>query len=109
MGGFRIERIRRDKPIIHTEIGQFEDHWFSCEYFLRDGGIMRKNWITIKTKYFCLKGGICGQLGGLYERQKEMRINQDIMIKKFGKMISPVIKQKGHDIRLNHHFKHPSL
>jgi len=110
MGGFRIERLRRDKPVIHTEIGQFEDYWFTCEYFLRDGGVMRKNWITIKTKYFETQGGICGFMGGKEPRMNQGTLNKDIMVEKYGNMVKPVKKKYGKnimcwDIRLNHHFK----
>ena len=34
--------------------------------------VVRFNKYGITTKYFELKGGICGSLGGMEERQKEM-------------------------------------
>ena len=106
-GCFRAEIIRRDSPVITTPIGHFEDHLFSCEYFLRDGGVMRKNWIAIQTKYFEPIGGITGQLGGLANRQIQMAENKDYMIANYGRMVRAVEKKYGWDIRLNHFFRLP--
>ncbi len=106
-GAYRAERIRRDKPIIYTPIGHFEDQLFSCEYFLRDGGVMRKNWIAIETKYFETQGGICGQMGGKKERMQEALVNKDFMIEKYPNMCRAVEKKYGWDVRLKHNFKLP--
>jgi len=103
-GCFRAERIRRDVPVILCEMGHFEDHQFSCEYFNRDGGLLRFNWVALVTKYFELEGGICGQLGGMEARQVEMEENAQLMISLYPKMCRAVEKKYGWDIRLNHHY-----
>ncbi len=108
-GCFRAERIRRDKPVLQTPISHFEDHLFSCEFFKRDGGVMRKNWIAIETKYFEPQGGITGHMGGMKERQKIMEINKDYMVEQYGNMVRAVEKKYGWDIRLNHHYKPSSV
>ena len=104
-GCFRLERIRRDTDIILTPVGQFEDMFFSCKHFLRDGGLLRYNWIYPKTKFFNDIGGMNESLGGMTERQKEMEINKDIMLELFPKMLKPILKKTGWDLRLNHHYK----
>ena len=103
-GCFRAERIRRDTPVILCEMGHFEDHQFSCEYFLRDGGLLRFNWIALVTKYFELEGGICGQLGGMEARQEQMEENAQVMVSLYPEMCRAVEKKYGWDIRLNHHY-----
>ena len=104
-GCFRAEIIRRDEPLILCEMGHFEDHQFSCEYFLRDGGLLRYNWIALVTKYFELEGGICGQLGGMDARQEQMEENAMVMLSLYPDMCRAVEKQYGFDIRLNHNYK----
>lgn len=104
-GCLRMERIRRDKPIILTPLSHFEDHLFSCEYFLRDGGVLRKNWIAIETKYFEDQGGINGSMGGMENRKKIMEENGKYMIEHYPKMCRVVEKKYGVDVRLKHTFK----
>jgi hypothetical protein len=108
-GCFRAEIIRKDKPLILTPISHFEDHLFSCEYFKRDGGVMRKNWIAIETKYFEEIGGINGSMGGMINRQKIMEVNKNYMLEHYKGMVRAVEKKYGWDIRLNHNFKYTSI
>lgn len=105
IGCFRAEIIRRDKPIIECTMDQFEDMEFTCRYFLRDGGVLRKNGYCLNTKYFNPIGGICGSMGGMEERQKKMDINSKKMMHMFPKMCRVVNKKTGKDIRLNHNYK----
>ena len=83
IGAFSGEIIDRNKYEIHCDIGHFEDFQFTMEYFLRDGGVVRFNKYNIITKYFELKGGICGQLGGMKARQAEMETNGHYLVQRY--------------------------
>jgi len=97
--------IDRTKKIIHTDIDHGEDYQFTMEHFLRDGGVLRFNHISINTKYFEQKGGICESLGGLKNRQVQMKENSEYLVKKYPGMCSLKLKKLGYDIRLNGRFK----
>tara|TARA_R100000700_G_scaffold35530_1_gene44173 strand:- start:3664 stop:4449 length:786 start_codon:yes stop_codon:yes gene_type:complete len=106
IGAFQGLIIDRTKPIIFCDVGHFEDFQFSCEHFLADGGVVRFDRYGITTKYFELQGGICGQLGGLKNRQKEMEENAHYMVARYGEMCRIKIKKWGYDLRLNNFYKH---
>ena len=105
IGAFKGVILDRTKSTILCDIGHFEDFQFSCEYFLEDGVVIRFNKYGIETKYFELQGGICGDLGGMAERQKEMVINADYMVERYGEMVKLKIKKWGADLKLNYTYK----
>lgn len=105
IGAFQLEIIDREKYEIHTDVGHGEDFQFTMEYFLRDGGVCRFNAYNIVTKYFELTGGICGQLGGMAERQKEMEINMQYLVDRYSPMCRLKRKKWGADLSLNWNFK----
>ena len=109
IGAFCGLILDRNKPIIHCDLGHFEDFQFTIEHFLADGGVVRFDKYGIKTKYFELEGGICGQLGGMSNRQVEMKINALYMRERYGDMCRIKIKDYGYDLRLNSFYKHPYL
>ena len=83
----------------------FEDMLFTCEYFLEDDVVVRFNKYGITTKYFELKGGICGDLGGMKERQKEMEENAEYMLDRYGDMLKLKMKKWGADLKFNYTYK----
>ena len=99
------EIIDRDKYEIHADVDHGEDFQFSMEHFLRDGGVVRFNNVGLKTKYFELEGGICGSLGGMKARQKQMDENMNYLADRYGAMCRVTNKKFGTDLRLNHFFK----
>jgi hypothetical protein len=109
IGAFCGLIIDKSKPIIHCDVGHFEDFQFALEHFLADGGVVRFDKYGIKTKYFELEGGICGQLGGMNNRQVEMKVNALYMRERYGDMCRIKIKDYGYDLRLNSFYKHPYL
>lgn len=106
IGAFMGLVIDKSKPCIHTDIDHFEDFLFSVEHFLEDGGVVRFEKYSIKTKYFELKGGICGSMGGLENRRKNMDENAKYMIDRYGNDICRLkMKKWGADLRLNYRYK----
>ena len=63
--------IDGEKETIEVKFDTLEDFVSSCEYYLRDGGIVRHNGIWLKTKYFN-EGGIQSQYGSESIRKKAM-------------------------------------
>tara|TARA_R110000796_G_scaffold245254_1_gene369398 strand:+ start:367 stop:1134 length:768 start_codon:yes stop_codon:yes gene_type:complete len=104
IGAFLGLIIDKTKPIIFCDVGHFEDFQFTCEHFIEDGGIVRFDRYGITTKFFELKGGICGQLGGLKNRQKEAVINANYMLERYGDMVKIKMKKWGTDLRMNYRF-----
>ena len=105
IGAFKGIVLKRNKDTILCDIGHFEDFQFTCEYFIEDGVVVRFNKYGIETKYFELQGGICGSMGGLAERQKEMTINAQYMIDRYGDMVKLKIKKWGADLKMNYTYK----
>tara|TARA_R100001594_G_scaffold144814_1_gene194359 strand:- start:2286 stop:3068 length:783 start_codon:yes stop_codon:yes gene_type:complete len=105
IGAFQGLILDKTKPMIFCDVGHFEDFQFTLEHFIEDGGVVRFDRYGITTKYFELEGGICGQLGGLDKRQKEMEENAHYMVERYGDMCKIKIKKWGYDLRLNHFYK----
>tara|TARA_R110000850_G_scaffold51870_2_gene125869 strand:+ start:249 stop:1025 length:777 start_codon:yes stop_codon:yes gene_type:complete len=97
--------IRRDRFEIHADVDHCEDFQFSMEYFLRDGGVMKYNHLGLKTKYFEKEGGICGSMGGLDNRKKNMEENCKYMEERYPGMATAIEKKFGWDLKLNWRFK----
>jgi len=97
--------IDRKKHDIQTEFDHFEDFAFSCEYFIRDGGVVRNNGVALVTKYFEQKGGICESYGGLENRKKDMKIGSQHFNNRYGDMCRIIEKAYGFDVRLNSRYK----
>ncbi len=98
------EIIDKTKFEIHADVDHGEDFQFTMEHYLRDGGVVRFNNVGLKTKYFELEGGICGSLGGMKERQKQMDENMTYLADRYGDMCRVTKKKFGTDLRLNHLF-----
>ena len=105
IGAFKGLILDRTKPTIMVDIGHFEDFAFTCDYFIEDGVVVRFNKYGIDTKYFELQGGICGDLGGMAERQKEMAENAEYMVDRYGDMVKLKMKKWGHDLSLRYNYK----
>ncbi len=105
IGAFKGVILDRTRDTILCDIGHFEDFQFTFEYFLEDGVVVRFNKYGITTKYFELQGGICGSLGGMKERQKEMEENGKYMIERYGDMVKIKMKKWGTDLRMNYRYE----
>ena len=103
-GCFCGEIIDREKHDIFTEFDHYEDFAFTCEHFIRDGGVVRNNGFCVITKYFA-EGGIVASYGGLDKRQKDMEVAAYHFIERYGNMARIKIKNYGYDIRLNSYYK----
>ena len=98
------EIFDRTKYPVFADINHYEDHQKSMDCFIRDGGVVKFNWIGIKTKYFGA-GGINESMGGLDNRQKEMFYNAIWLEEKYPRMCKRTEKSWGSDLRLNYHYK----
>ena len=98
------EIFDRDKYPIFSDVGHFEDHQKSMDHFIRDGGVVKFNWIGIKTKYFGV-GGINDSLGGLENRKIDMYFNGLFLEEKYPGMCKQIEKRWGFDLRLNYRYK----
>ena len=96
IGAFKGLILDRTRDTILCDMGHFEDMQFTCEYFLEDGKVIRFNKYGITSKYFELQGGICGELGGMEERQKEMDENGEYMCERYGDMVKIKMKKMGY-------------
>jgi hypothetical protein len=105
IGAFQGLILDKKKDIIFCDLGHFEDFQFTCEHFIEDGCVVRFDRFGITTKYFELQGGICGNLGGMKARQKEMEENAHYMVARYGEMCRIKIKKWGYDLRLNNFYK----
>tara|TARA_R110000851_G_scaffold320815_1_gene485872 strand:+ start:295 stop:1062 length:768 start_codon:yes stop_codon:yes gene_type:complete len=103
-GAFNGEIIDRTKHDIYTEYDHFEDFAFTCEHYIRDGGVVRNNGVCIKTKYFS-PGGICASYGGLENRKKDMEEASKHFKWRYGNMCRVIEKAYGFDLRLNSRYK----
>jgi hypothetical protein len=108
VGAFNGEIIDREKREVLATGDEFEDVERCCEYFLRDGGIMRNNGVSIKTKYYNPVGGIIKSLGSKDERTRMSEIRAKEVGAKYPNMIT-VKKKCGWtyhwDCKLNWRFK----
>lgn len=103
-GAFQGFIVDQNKHDIYTEFDHFEDFAFTCEYFLRDGGVLRHNGVCIVTKYFG-DGGINESYGGLENRKKDMEIGSQHFEVRYGDMCRIIEKAYGYDVRLNSRYK----
>lgn len=103
-GAFSGEIIDRDKHDIYCDVDHGEDFQFTCEYFLRDGGVVRNNGVCLVTKYFG-DGGINASYNGLENRKKDMEVQCKYLNHRYASMTRLIEKKYGYDIRLNGKFK----
>ena len=104
LGGFSGEVIRRDRDIILCDFNHFEDVQFTCEYFLRDGGVIRFQNIGIKTVYFG-DGGINETYGGKENRLKALKGLAEEFCERYGDMAKPIKRFWGWMVSLNYRYK----
>ena len=88
-----------------TKFNHYEDFCFTCQHFLRDGGVLRFNWIALKTKYFNPNGGITEWYGGKELRKVAQKKDALRFIEQYPGMAKIISKQYGTDLRLNHLYK----
>tara|TARA_R110000772_G_scaffold13383_2_gene39738 strand:+ start:576 stop:1367 length:792 start_codon:yes stop_codon:yes gene_type:complete len=105
VGAFCGLIIDSNKDLIHCDVDHGEDFQFTMEHFLADGGVVRFEKFSIKTKYFEQVGGICESLGGLALRKVNMEVNCKYLVDRYNGMCILKIKSYGYDIRLNYRYK----
>ena len=103
-GAFFGQVINPGKECILVDVDHGEDLQRSMEAFLRDGGIVRLNWVALKTEYFP-DSGITKYCGGKEARKKEMEINCKYLADRYGDMCRLFENKWGYTIRLNSHYK----
>lgn len=103
-GCFNGEIIDRSKEDIQVEFSQFEDVAMCCEFYLRDGGIVRNNACAVKTKWFG-DGGMNLCHGGLEKRNKLADRCAPLVKERYGDMVTIVQKETRLDVRLNGYWK----
>lgn len=89
--GFIVRHTKELEPICKEK----EDYELSILYFLKDGGVMRHNNITIKTK-FKAKGGL-GTIQGRYKVNKDASL---YLSKKYPHLVRVFKKKDMYEIRL---------
>lgn len=104
MGGFSGEVIRRDRDMILCDFDHFEDVQFSCEYFLRDGGVIRFQNIGLKTVYFG-DGGINETYGGKENRLNALKDLAYEFCERYGDMCRAIQRHWGYMVELNWRYK----
>lgn len=97
--------IDKNKPLLQTEVDQFEDSLFTIEHFKADGGVVRFDKYSLQTKFWEKKGGMCDIMGGMDARIKNMNENAEYMANKYPGIVRIFKKKKGNDIRLNSRYK----
>jgi len=102
------EIFDRTKYPVFADINHYEDHQKSMDCFIRDGGVMKFNWVGIKTKYFGV-GGINESMGGMEYRHIEMDNNAIWLAEKYNGMCKVMSKKWGTDLRLNYHYKNKEI
>ena len=90
--GFIVRHDKDLEPICKEK----EDYEQSILYYLKDGGVMRYNNITIKTK-FKAKGGL-GLIDGRYKANKEAAV---YLSKKYPQFVSVFKRKDMFEIRLS--------
>tara|TARA_R110002126_G_scaffold83624_1_gene203897 strand:+ start:423 stop:1211 length:789 start_codon:yes stop_codon:yes gene_type:complete len=109
-GLFGMVYTGNKKPILVT-VGHGEDYERSMKTFLRDGGVIRFNWIALQTKNFNKSGGIIESLGSEEARKKESEINMKQLANQYKGMCKLVYKKHigYYDLRLNSFFSLPKM
>lgn len=105
-GAFNGEIIARDKEDIQVAFDTLEDFAFTCEFYLRDDGVIRDNGVWLKTKYFN-DGGICETYGGTMARKKAMEKDSIDLCTIYGDMVKRIEQDYGYDIKINSRWKKP--
>lgn len=100
--------INRDEPPILTTFDHYEDFCFTCQHFRRDNGVLRLNWIALKTKYFNPQGGITEWYGGKEQRAMAQAEDANRFLELYPNMARIIKKNYGADLRLNHRYKNSS-
>ena len=103
-GGFCGEIIRPEKDLILCDIDHGEDFQFSCEYFLRDGGILKFCAYCFSTNFFG-SGGIQKQYKDVNERMIQGNKNIEYLADRYKGMVKVKNKKWGKDLSFNYFYK----
>ncbi len=103
-GGFNGEVIDRDKEDIQIEFSQYEDVCMTCEHFIRDGGVVRNNYIGLKHKCWT-NGGMASSVGNMETRLALHERDAYEVANKYGDMLEVKQYKWGIGLKLNYRFK----
>lgn len=103
VGAFNGHIIKRNLHDIQVWSSHYEDVIYTCESYIRDGGVVRHNGYGLITKYWG-EGGMNCSKGEIEKRKKDScEIGLEVA-SRYGDMVRLVKKKDHWDIRLNHNF-----
>ena len=77
-----------------------EDNARTKKSFIKDGGVLRYNYITIKTSYYTSEGGLADYRKGKIKGKTHEEISKTALYNKYPNYIRPIIKKGQFDIAL---------
>ena len=91
--------IRNKKIMVNTD--DKEDFERSIQYYIRDGGVIRFNFISFKTNYYTNKGGM-----QVERTSQSIKEGAEYIYNKYPDLCKIIVKKNGkHEIRLNYRDK----
>lgn len=77
-----------------------EDYARTIKSFIKYGGVLRYNYITIKTSYYTSEGGLADYRKGVIKGKTPEEISKTALYNKYPNYIRPIIKKGQFDIAL---------
>lgn len=90
IGTFFGYRVRHDKDLIPT-VNEKEDYELTILHYIKDGGVLRYNYLGIKTRFHTTKGG----LGGIENRFAVNKQAAEYLHKKYPRYTRISIRKNG--------------
>ena len=103
VGAFNGHIIRRNLHDIQVWSSHYEDVIFTCESYIRDGGVVRHNGYGLITKFWGPGGMNCSKEEIQKRKDDSCEIGLEVAYR-YGDMVRLVQKKDHWDIRLNHNF-----
>jgi hypothetical protein len=103
VGAFNGHIIKRKDHEIQVWSSHYEDVIYTCEAFIRDGGVVRHNGYGLITKYFSAGGMNCSKEEIEKRKKDSCEIGLEVCAM-YGDMVRLVKKKDHWDIRLNHNY-----
>ena len=103
VGAFNGHIIKRNLHDIQVWSSHYEDVIYTCESYIRDGGVVRHNGYGLITKYWGEGGMNCSKEEIQKRKDDSCEIGLEVA-SRYGDMVRLVKKKDHWDIRLNHNF-----
>ena len=103
VGAFNGHIIKRNLHDIQVWSSHYEDVIYTCESYIRDGGVVRHNGYGLITKYWGQGGMNCSKEEIQKRKDDSCEIGLEVA-SRYGDMVRLVKKKDHWDIRLNHNF-----